>query len=43
MELEMIEELRRRDAVHGLSLLAPNFSGTGRLRDFGERVLLHVR
>jgi probable F420-dependent oxidoreductase len=40
---EMIEELRRREAVHGLSLLALNFSGTGQLREFGERVLPHVR
>ena len=39
----MIEELRRREAVHGLSLLALNFSGTGQLREFGERVLPHVR
>ena len=40
---EMIEELRRREAVHGLSLLALNFSGTEQLREFGERVLPHVR
>jgi probable F420-dependent oxidoreductase len=40
---EMIEELRRREVVHGLSLLALNFSGTGQLRDFGERVLPHAR
>jgi len=40
---EMIEELRRREGVHGLSLLALNFSGTEQLREFGERVLPHVR
>jgi probable F420-dependent oxidoreductase len=40
---EMIEELRRREKVHGLSLLALNFSNAAQLRDFGERVLPHVR
>jgi hypothetical protein len=39
----MIEELRRREKVHGLSLLALNFSNAAQLRDFGERVLPHVR
>jgi probable F420-dependent oxidoreductase len=40
---EMIEELRRRERSHGLSLLAINFSSPHQLRDFGERVLPHVR
>jgi alkanesulfonate monooxygenase SsuD/methylene tetrahydromethanopterin reductase-like flavin-dependent oxidoreductase (luciferase family) len=40
---EMIEELRRRERAHGLSLLALNFSSLQQLRDFGERVLPHVR
>ena len=40
---EMIAELRRRERVHGLSLLAINFSGPEQLRGFGERVLPHVR
>jgi alkanesulfonate monooxygenase SsuD/methylene tetrahydromethanopterin reductase-like flavin-dependent oxidoreductase (luciferase family) len=40
---EMIEELRRREREHGLSLLAFNFSSTDQLRDFGTRVMLHVR
>jgi alkanesulfonate monooxygenase SsuD/methylene tetrahydromethanopterin reductase-like flavin-dependent oxidoreductase (luciferase family) len=39
---EMIAELRRRERVHGLSLLAFNFSSPQQLRDFGERVLPHV-
>jgi alkanesulfonate monooxygenase SsuD/methylene tetrahydromethanopterin reductase-like flavin-dependent oxidoreductase (luciferase family) len=36
---EMVEELRRRETVHGLSLLALNFSGSEQLRAFGERVV----
>ncbi len=40
---EMIEELRRRERFHGLSLLAVNFSSPQQLRDFGERVLPYVR
>ncbi|HVN85362.1 MAG TPA: LLM class flavin-dependent oxidoreductase [Candidatus Binatia bacterium] len=36
---EMIAELRRREAVHGLSLLAINFSGLDQIREFGERVI----
>jgi len=40
---EMIAELRRRERVHGLSLLALNFSSPQQLREFGERVLPHVR
>ncbi len=40
---EMIAELRRREATHGLSLLAINFSTREQLRAFGERVLPHVR
>jgi probable F420-dependent oxidoreductase len=39
---EMIEELRRREREHGLSLLAFNFSSTDQLRDFGTRVMPHV-
>jgi probable F420-dependent oxidoreductase len=39
---EMIEELRRRRAAHGLSLLAINFSNREQIRDFGEQVLPHV-
>src|SRR5262249_37987003 len=40
---EMIEELRRRERVHGLSLLALNFSSLDQLRDFGTKVLPNVR
>jgi probable F420-dependent oxidoreductase len=40
---EMIAELRRRERVHGLSLLALNFSSPQQVREFGERVLPHVR
>ncbi|MCW5890487.1 MAG: LLM class flavin-dependent oxidoreductase [bacterium] len=40
---EMAEELRRREATHGLSLLAINFSSETQLRDFGERVLPRMR
>src|SRR5262249_11614468 len=36
---EMIAELRRREQVHGLSLLAINFSSHEQLRSFGEQVL----
>ncbi|HUI25595.1 MAG TPA: LLM class flavin-dependent oxidoreductase, partial [Candidatus Kryptonia bacterium] len=36
---EMIVELRRREAVHGLSLLAINFTNLDQVRDFGERVI----
>jgi probable F420-dependent oxidoreductase len=36
---EMIEELRRREATHGLSLLAINFNNQQQIRDFGEKVL----
>lgn len=39
---EMIEELRRREAVHGLSLLAVNFSSREQLRAFGERVVARL-
>src|SRR5215468_6396513 len=35
---EMIAELRRRERVHGLSLLALNFTNPQHARDFGERV-----
>jgi len=40
---EMIEEIRRREAAHALSLLAINFTGLKQIREFGERVLPHVR
>jgi alkanesulfonate monooxygenase SsuD/methylene tetrahydromethanopterin reductase-like flavin-dependent oxidoreductase (luciferase family) len=40
---EMIEELRRREREHGLSLLALNFTSLEQQRDFGARVLPHVR
>ena len=40
---EMIAELRRRERVHGLSLLALNFTNPQHARDFGERVAPHVR
>jgi probable F420-dependent oxidoreductase len=39
---EMIEELRRREREHGLSLLALNFTSLEQQRDFGARVLPHV-
>ena len=39
---EMIAELRRRERLHGLALLAINFSSPQQIRDFGERVLPHV-
>jgi alkanesulfonate monooxygenase SsuD/methylene tetrahydromethanopterin reductase-like flavin-dependent oxidoreductase (luciferase family) len=40
---EMIAELKRREQLHGLSLLAINFSTPQQIREFGERVLPHVR
>jgi probable F420-dependent oxidoreductase len=40
---EMVAELRRREQMHGLSLLAINFSSPQQIRDFGERVLPHLR
>jgi probable F420-dependent oxidoreductase len=39
---EMIAELQRREQLHGLSLLAINFSSPQQIRDFGEKVLPHV-
>ena len=36
---EMVDELRRREAAHGLSLLAINFANQEQLRKFGEKVL----
>jgi probable F420-dependent oxidoreductase len=39
---EMIAELQRREATHGLSLLAINFSSPEQIRDFGEKVLPHL-
>jgi probable F420-dependent oxidoreductase len=40
---EMIAELKRREQLHGLSLLAINFSSAQQIREFGERVLPHLR
>jgi probable F420-dependent oxidoreductase len=39
---EMIAELRRREQLHGLSLLAINFTRPEQIREFGERVLPHL-
>jgi len=39
---EMIVELQRRQRVHGLALLAINFTGPQQIRAFGERVLPHL-
>ena len=39
---EMIAELKRREQLHGLSLLAINFGNLQQIREFGERVLPHV-
>jgi probable F420-dependent oxidoreductase len=39
---EMVDELRRREATHGLSLLAVNFGSEAHLRAFGERVVAKV-
>lgn len=39
---EMVEELRRREEQHGLSLLAINFVSQEEIRAFGEKVLPRV-
>jgi len=39
---EMVEELRRREAEHGLSLLVINFANQEQIRAFGEKVLPHL-
>jgi alkanesulfonate monooxygenase SsuD/methylene tetrahydromethanopterin reductase-like flavin-dependent oxidoreductase (luciferase family) len=39
---EMITELRRRQQVHGLSMLAINFSSAEQVKRFGTEVLPHV-
>src|SRR5215468_3157683 len=39
---EMIAELKRREQLHGLSLLAINFTSREQIREFGEMVLPHV-
>jgi probable F420-dependent oxidoreductase len=39
---EMIEELQRRAAVHGLSLLAINFTEPQQIRAFGEQVIAKI-
>lgn len=36
---EMIDEIRRREEVHGLSMLAVNFTTPQQVRAFGERVV----
>lgn len=36
---EMIDEIRRREDVHGLSMLAVNFATQDQVRTFGERVV----
>jgi probable F420-dependent oxidoreductase len=36
---QIVEELRRREATHGLSLLAINFANSEQLTEFGERVI----
>lgn len=40
---EMVVELKRREAAHGLSLLAINFTHPQQIRDFGEQVIPHLR
>jgi probable F420-dependent oxidoreductase len=40
---EMVRELRRREQAHGLSLLAINFTSLQQIRDFGEKVIPHLR
>jgi alkanesulfonate monooxygenase SsuD/methylene tetrahydromethanopterin reductase-like flavin-dependent oxidoreductase (luciferase family) len=39
---EMIAELRRREQLHGLSLLAINFTRPEQIREFGDQVLPHL-
>jgi probable F420-dependent oxidoreductase len=39
---EMIDELRRRESVHGLSLLAINFGHADQIREFGEKVIARM-
>jgi len=39
---EMVDELRRREETHGLSLLAINFVNQEQIRRFGEKVLPKV-
>ena len=40
---EMVVELKRREAAHGLSLLAINFTHPQQIRAFGEQVIPHLR
>ncbi len=40
---EIVEELRRRERQHGLSLLALNFASHDEIREFGEKVVPHVK
>jgi probable F420-dependent oxidoreductase len=40
---EMCDELRRREATHGLSLVAVNFNNTDQVRTFGEQVIAKLR
>lgn len=39
---EMIEEIRRREAAHGLALLAINFTSREQVQRFGERVIAEL-
>jgi hypothetical protein len=39
---QIVEELQRRQATHGLSLLAINFSNAEQLKDFGEKVIARM-
>jgi len=39
---EMIDEIRRREAEHGLSMMAVNFSQPEQVRAFGERVIARL-
>ena len=36
---EVIEEIRRREEAHGLSLMVINFTSTQQIEDFGENVV----
>ena len=36
---EMVEEIRRRERTHGLSMIAVNFSSSEQIQAFGERVI----
>ena len=40
---EMVAELKRREQLHGLSLLAINFTSPQQISEFGKKVLPHMR